>query len=130
MTIQELPKEIQEQLAQERAQLSGKQINTAYEVKLYNADGTRYFSARRCCQSWNDDKGHAMPFGGGTYWRVRYGSVQFRAYKDLFGGRCYELCDGKTFSRSANGTVIPSRIETKKEVMSLIKSIGIFSINK
>lgn len=129
MTIQELPKEIQEELAQQRAQLSGKTVNTAYDVQLYNESGTRYFRAHRVSESWSDDKGNYMPFGGGSHWRIWYGCVQFHSYKNPLGGKEYEICDGKTYGKSANGTEIPNRVATKKEVISLIKAIGIFSIN-
>ena len=43
MKLSELPSEVQQQLAKQRNELSGKRINTAYRVELYNADGTRYF---------------------------------------------------------------------------------------
>jgi hypothetical protein len=128
MKFEELPVEVQQQLAQQRAELAGKRINTAYQVKLYNADGTRYIEAARCCKPWNDDKGHAMPFGGGTYWTIRYGAVQWQTRKDPLGGKAYELCNGKHYGKSHNGVEIPNRLNTKKEVIALIKSIGIFKI--
>ena len=128
MKFEELPAEVQQQLAQQRAELAGKRINTAYRVELYNADGTRYIEAVRCCKSWNDDKGHAMPFGGGTYWTIRYGAVQWQTRKDPLGGKAYELCSGKQYGKSRNGVEIPNRLNTKKEVIALIKSIGIFKI--
>lgn len=128
MKFEELPAEVQQQLAQQRAELAGKRINTAYRVELYNADGTRYIEAVRCCKSWNDDKGHAMPFGGGTYWTIRYGAVQWQTCKDPLGGKAYELCNGKQYGKSRNGVEIPNRLNTKKEVIALIKSIGLFKI--
>lgn len=128
MKFEELPAEVQQQLAQQRAELAGKRINTAYRVELYNADGTRYIEAVRCYKSWNDDKGHAMPFGGGTYWTIRYGAVQWQTRKDPLGGKAYELCNGKQYGKSRNGVEIPNRLNTKKEVIALIKSIGIFKI--
>ena len=128
MKFEELPAEVQQQLAQQRAELAGKRINTAYRVELYNADGTRYIEAARCCKSWNDDKGHAMPFGGGTYWTIRYGAVQWQTRKDPLGGKAYELCNGKQYGKSRNGVEIHNRLNTKKEVIALIKSIGIFKI--
>lgn len=130
MKLSELPAEVQQQLAQQRAELSGKCINTAYRVELYNADGTRYFEAARCCKSWNDDKGHYMPFGGGTYWTIRYGAVQWAVRKDPLGGKAYELCNGKQYGKSANGTEIPKSLNTKKEVLALVKSIGIFTLKR
>lgn len=126
MKLSELPSEVQQQLAKQRNELSGKRINTAYRVELYNADGTRYFEALRCCQSWNDDKGNYMPFGGGTYWTIRYGAVQCTTRKNPFGGKAYELCNGKQYGKSANGTEIPKSLKTKKEVLALVNRIGIF----
>lgn len=128
MKLQELPKEIQEQLARERAQLSKRQRNTAYDVLLYNREGTRYFYAHRVSQSWSDDKGNYMPFGGGSFWAIRYGCVQFTKYKNPVGETDYMLCDGKQYGRSANGTDIPKRLDTKKEVIALVREIGIFTI--
>lgn len=128
MKLTELPQEVQGQLAFERTTLKHKCINTAYRVELYNEEGTRFFTARRCCCCWNDDKGHSMPFGGGSYWLIAYGCVQFRAYKSCVGTREYELCNGKCYGKSANGTEIPSRLATKKEVLALVKQIGIFTL--
>lgn len=128
MKLAELPQEAQEQLKFERTTLKHKCINTAYRIELYNEQGTRYFVASRCCQSWNDDKGNYMPFGGGSYWSIQYGAVQFRSYKSCVGTREYELCNGKRYGKSANGTEIPSRLNTKKEVLELVKKIGIFSL--
>lgn len=128
MKLTELPQEVQGQLAFERATLKHKCENSAYRVVLYNEAGTRYFTAFRQCESWSDDKGHYMPFGGGTYWVIAYGCVQFRAYKSCVGTREYELCNGKRYGKSANGTEIPSRLATKKEVLALVKKIGIFTL--
>lgn len=40
-------------------------------------------------------------------------------------GYDYVLCRGKTYSKSANGTIIPASVKTKKEVLSIAKAIGI-----
>lgn len=128
MKLSELPVEVQQQLAQQRAELSGKRINTAYRVELYNVDGTRYFEAARVSQPWSNDKGAYMPFGGGTYWTIRYGAVQWAIRKDPLGGKAYELCNGKQYTKSLNGVEIPARLNTKKEVLALVKKIGIFTL--
>ena len=128
MKFNELPIEIQEQLNAEREELKSKHINTPYKIHIYNADGTRYFCANRVCRSWNDNKGNYMPFGGGTYWTLIYGKVQFQRYRNVMGETDYSLCDGDCFKKSANGTIIPSRVETKKEVLGIIKQIGIFEL--
>lgn len=126
MKLSELPADVQQHLAKQRNELSGKRINTAYRVELYNADGTRYFEAIRRCKSWSDDKGNYMPFGGGTHWIVRYGAVQWTTRIDPLGGKAYELCNGKQYGKSANGTEIPKSLKTKKDVLELVNRIGIF----
>lgn len=127
MNFSDLPLEIQLRLQREREALGGKALDTAYEVLRYNATGTRYFRARRVCKSWADDKGNSMPFGGGSYWTVAYGAVQFRIIKDAMGRKDYELCEGKRFSKSANGTFIPNRVETKAQVKELLSNLEIFN---
>lgn len=128
MTFQELPQETQEQLRIEQLDLVKRNRNTAYEVHIYDALGSRYFYARRICQAWSDTKGNCMPFGGGSHWRLCYGRVQFESYKTPVGTREYRLCDGRVYGKSANGTVIPKSVSTKKEVMAIAKAIGIFNI--
>jgi hypothetical protein len=128
MKQSELPIEVQNQLAKDRMALSGKVVNGAYTVQLYNAEGTRYFYARRSQEPWWDNKGNYMPFGGGSHWSISYGAVQFRCYKSPLGTREYELCYGKRYNKSANGTEVPFSVATKKEVIAIAKSIGIFNI--
>ena len=125
MKFDELPPFVQEILTADRAKLSERNFHSAYEVLAYNPEGTRYFHARRVCHAWGDDKGHSMPFGGGSHWTIVYGAVQFRYVKCVMG-TYYELCDGKRFGRSANRTEIPSVVKTKKEVMDILTKIGIF----
>ncbi len=84
------------------------------------------FSARRHQSSWQDDKGNYMPFGGGSEWTIRYGCIGFVRRKQVMGYD-YELDYGRVYSKSANGTIIPSSVKTKKEVLSIAKSIGIFN---
>ena len=128
MQFSELPQEWQESLLADRKKLKERNVDTPYNVVRYNADGTRYFRARRCCRSWNDDKGNYMPFGGGSYWTVRYGQVQFKKVRNVMGQTEWELCEGKTFPKSANGTEIPREVATKKEVMDILCQIGIFQV--
>lgn len=128
MKVSELPSEIQTRLSEERLLLAGKTINTPYEIRLYNAEGTRYFAAVRRQMAWADDKGHSMPFGGGSEWKLYYGAVQAIAYRTPVGTTDYELRDGKRYDRSANGTIIPSAVATKKEAVAIAKSIGLFNI--
>ena len=128
MKISELPADTQQRLNDERSKLGNRMINNAYEVLLYNQSGTRFFSARRQQSSWQDDKGNYMPFGGGSEWTIRYGRIDVVRREQVMGYD-YELMHGKVYSKSANGTVIPSSVKTKKEVLSIAKSIGIFNFN-
>lgn len=125
MKFSELPTDTQQRLNDERSKLSNRTINNAYEVLLYNQSGTRFFSARRYQSSWQDDKGNYMPFGGGSEWTLQYGCIGFSRKKQVMGYD-YELCCGKVYSRSVNGTIIPASVKTKKEVLSIAKAIGIF----
>ena len=130
MKFNELPSDKQQALNREREQLKGKCTNTPYVIHIYNAEGTRYFYARRCCEAWSDPKtGNYMPFGGGSHWRLTYGAVQFKGYKNPVGERNYRLCDGKTYGKSMNGTIIPRTVGTKKEVLAIIQQIGIFKVD-
>lgn len=128
MKISELPAEVQERLARKRQALARKKVDTPYEIELYNADGTRYFRARRVQHAWGDDKGNAMPFGGGSHWSVAYGAVQASIYRSPIGTVEYELGLGMTFRRSANGTDIPKTVATKKEALDIAKAIAIFNL--
>ena len=131
MTLNELPQEIQDKLNEMRSHLNeDEHRNDAYNVILVNKEGTRYFFAKRVCESWNDDKGHYMPFGGGTHWNIQYGPVMWNRRKNPVGEWDYYWCvpSSKRYTKSMNGTEIPSRVGTKKEVLSIAKSIGIFEL--
>lgn len=128
MKFSELPIEVQERLNKEQKALVHKNINTAYNICLYNEKGTRYIVATRVCRPWSDDKGNYMPFGGGTSWNIKYGMIGFCSFRNPIGLRDYELCKGKTFTKSANGTIIPTSLPKKSDVIDLIKSIGIFGL--
>ena len=127
MKFNKLPIETQQRLKEERAKLSVKIINNAYEVLLYNQEGTRFLSARRHQSSWQDEKGNYMPFGGGSEWTIRYGCVGFARKKQVIGYD-YELVCGNLYSKSSNGTIIPNTVKTKKEVLTIAKAIGIFNL--
>ena len=118
MKFNELPIETQQRLKEERAKLSVKIINNAYEVLLYNQEGTRFLSARRHQSSWQDEKVNYMPFGGGSEWTIRYGCVGFARKKQVIGYD-YELVCGNLYSKSSNGTIIPNTVKTKKEVLTI-----------
>ena len=125
MHYTELPIEVQETLAMAKSRLHLKQVNTAYEVLRYNKNGTRYFHARRVQGSWQGN-GVYMPFGGGSKWSIRYGEMGFRTHRNPFGGIDAEMCMGRAFGKSSNGTIIPQSVATKREVLALLAKIGIF----
>ena len=128
MKLSELPQDVQNQLHKQLDKLANKHINDSYTIHVYNSNGTRYFYAHRFQHPYYDDKGNYMPYGGGSQWKVSYGRVQFHRTKNPLGEYEYELFDGKTYGKSANGTVIPSILNKKAEVIKLIKEIGIFTI--
>ena len=125
MRFSELPQQVQDSLTSELNLLHLKQVNTAYEVLVYNKTGTRFFHAKRVQSSWQGN-GAYMPFGGGSQWIIKYGEMGFRLIRDPFGGIGAELCMGRRFGKSKNGTVIPNSVATKAEVLALIAQIGIF----
>lgn len=126
MKFSELAKEVQERLIKERNNLHSKNINTSYEVLVYNEAGTRFFNARRVQGSWQDNRGNYMPFGGGSKWNIKYGEVGWRSFRNPVGEVDAELCMGRLFGKSSNGTQIPKSVGSKKEVLALINQIGIF----
>ena len=125
MHFTELPQEVQETLAMAKSRLHLKQINTAYEVLRYNKNGTRYFHARRVQGSWQGN-GVYMPFGGGSKWSIKYGEMGFRTHRNPFGGIDAEMCMGRAFGKSSNGTIIQQSVATKRDVLELLAKIGIF----
>lgn len=126
MKLDDLDIKIKNELLEQRKELCSKwKQNSAYDICFTNTDGTRYFKAKRVVLSWNDDKGHYMPFGGGTYWQIRYGKIKWATEKNPIGGTVYVWVQSReTFSKSANGTVIPNEVKTKKEVLEIAKQIG------
>lgn len=131
MTLQDLPQEIQNKLRSSRLELHNTwKCNDAYHVCFTDATGTRYFAADRVCMAWNNNHGAYMPFGGGTYWKIRYGKILWDRRKDALGYdyEYFWVRSGKIFNKSANGTDVPKTVGTKKEVMEIAKAIGIFDI--
>lgn len=120
-----MPQQVQDSLTSEKSLLHLKQVNTAYEVLVYNKTGTRFFHARRVQSSWQGN-GAYMPFGGGSKWSIRYGEMGFRSHRNPFGGIDAEMCMGRAFGKSSNGSMIPQSVATKREVLELLAKIGIF----
>ena len=131
MNLRDLPIEIQNDMNARRLMLhETMKVNTSYCVTFVNAEGTRYFAAYRRQHSWNDDKGNYMPFGGGSYWMCRYGKIKWdRTKQPLGNGYDYEwVLTSECFSKSTNGTEIPSEVQNKKQALEIAKQIGIFDI--
>lgn len=130
MNFIDLPQDIQDKLIEARGQLHVTMAkNDPYNITLVNTEGTRYFYARRCCESWNDNKGNYMPFGGGSHWSIAYGEVRCTRRRNPIGEFDYFWAlSNKKFGRSTNGTEIPGRVATKKEALAIAKAIGIFNI--
>lgn len=126
MKFSELSKEIQEKLIKEKKNIRSKNINSSYEVLVYNEAGSRFFNARRVQDSFQDNRGNYMPFGGGSKWNIQYGEIGFRTYRNPCGEMDAELCMGRLFGKAKNGTQIPKSVGSKKEVLALIDQIGIF----
>lgn len=103
MKLDDLDIKIKNKLLEQRKELCSKwKQNSAYDICFTNTDGTRYFKAKRVVLSWNDDKGHYMPFGGGTYWQIRYGKIKWATGKNPIGGTVYVWVQSReTFSKSA-----------------------------
>ena len=135
MTLTELPAQEQEFLQNERNSFKGKIVkNDGWGFRAYNADGTRYFVATRQCVGWQDTKtGNSMPFGGGNYWEIRYGKLQFsrRSKQAPVPGKDVTLMwvDGTVYTsiRLDEGTpaehvfYIPREVATKKDVLAFYK---------
>lgn len=125
-TISDLPAEAQAYLNRELAKL--KDINEAYRIELYNESKTRFFRAVRHQHEWHGGDGRYMRWGGGSEWSICYGKMSFRSYKSCMGTTEYNVVHGQTFKKAMNGTVIPSYVATKKEVLEVAKAIGIFNV--
>lgn len=132
MKLNELPQEIQDKLIADREEWKGKLASGAYYVTAYNKNGTRFFSATRRCVGWQDTKsGNSMPFGGGTYWIVKYGEMRWvhRKLRNPLGEveHVYEWVPGPCYGRvtmtTGESIEIPSQLATKKEVMALLKKL-------
>lgn len=133
MTLKELPQKIQDLLENDRDNWKGKIASDSYSVIAYNRAGNRFFTARRRCIGWQDkNNGNSMPFGGGSYWEIHYGKMQWydKSRRDPLGGRYTEygwakgLCFSKVTNTDTDETIdIPKELGTKKEVMDLLKKL-------
>lgn len=113
MKFSELPIDVQERLNENSSTCQTEhQYRISYLLIQYGRN-TLFFSTTGL-KPWNDDKGHYMPFGGGTSWVIRYGCVQFKLVRNPMGQIDYELCNGKVYGKSANGTIIPNSLPNKR----------------
>ena len=122
-TFSELPIEWQQSLRESKPAYVSERINSIREVLVYNEAGTRYFHA------WREYKGSRYgEYGNPSHWRIRYGAVQFTWSRDPLGGIEYEWCRGYEYG-SVKGVVIPSHVDSKKDVMRVLNKLideGIF----
>lgn len=98
--------------------------NNAFDILLVNADGTRYFKARR--HTGFDGRG-----SDGGWWTTRFGRVVWRMSRTsnpFEPEYTPEWVLGAAFGQSANGTKIPASVHTKKDAMAIAKAIGMFNI--
>ena len=127
-TLSELPVDIQDKLKEERTNLYKTwKRDEAYHICFTNKEGTRFFLAtRKSVPSYVSDR----PFGGGSYWVVRYGKILWDSKQSPVGPVLYEYFwkKGQCFGKAQNGTVIPNQVATKKEVLAIAKEIGIFEM--
>ena len=124
-TFDDLTQEAKKDFFNDLKGLSFSSVNEAYEVRLYNKKANRVFIAKRTCVASDSLN---MAFGGGTFWKLYYSEVQYKIQSDLAGDLYATTCTGKSFGKSSNGTIIPSSVNTKSEVISIAQSIGIFNI--
>lgn len=120
--LSELQEDIQKGLRDERLNLHETwKRNDAYYVCFTNEEGTRYFQAVRVSLP-----SQYYRFGGGSYWEVRYGKILWDCKPAPMGNlkEYFWSMSGKIFHKSSNGTIIPTTVDTKKEVLEIAKSIG------
>ena len=83
-------------------------INRCREVRFYNPSGTRCF--------W------AYKMSGAKVWHIRYGAVVISQQND--GKYVLTMSNKHQYTQSANGTIIPKKLETRNQVMELAGKIG------
>lgn len=129
MLLSELPEDIQKGLIESRKELKDKwSINTSYEVCVVDKDCTRYLYAYRS----NDWDGYRC---NASAWYISYGAIQWRKQVEHFGWGFpdkveYIWVKGKRFGsrtkEDGSKVDIPKSVHRKKEVLQLIKELGIF----
>ena len=100
MKFAELPIETQEQLKKDMTELKNKSYQDSHNIVFYNNNGTRYFTAVRVHSSWNDNKGNYLPYGGGSEWKIAYGAIRFKSYRNPMGQIDYELAKDKSYCKA------------------------------
>ena len=120
MKVSELPQEVQERIAKERAELTD--INNFKLVLLYDKTKRIFFMAKR---KWEAGMHHA--YDGMQYWQIYCGKVVVK-HSVRFGFDQYELVKKNCYKKYGGGKDIPSTVWTKAEVIKLAKDIGLFNI--
>lgn len=131
--ISELPQELQERLAKEKSGLYRTwHQNDAYHVCFTDKVGKFYIYAKR-------DNGFRLwsRCAGVNGWYIKFGKVQCKHGYDVnvIGERTeyYRWVKGTTYLKfiKADGTLveIPQVVSTKKELMDIVKQLGIFEID-
>lgn len=101
-------------LNQQRPALCKKRtINRCREVRFYNEQGTRCF--------W------AYKQSGAKVWHIHYGKVVISQQSN--GKYILTMSQSQMYNQSANGTIIPKKLESRNQVMELVKNIGTLIIN-
>lgn len=83
-------------------------INRCREVRFYNPQGTRCFWARK--------------MSGQKVWYISYGAVVIS--QDGDGKYILTMSHKHQYNQSANGTIIPRKVESRNQVMEIAGQIG------
>ena len=98
---------------QRRFLCTRKIINKCREVRFYNPSGTRCFWAYKAL--------------GEKKWYIHYGKVVISQQSN--GQYILTMSQSQMYNQSANGTIIPKKLESRNQVMELVKNIGTLIIN-
>lgn len=85
-------------------------INRCREVRFYNPQGTR------CFWAWKSS--------GEKVWNIRYGAVVISKESDFSDKYILTMSSKCQYNQSANGTIIPRKVESRNQVMEIAGQIG------
>jgi len=110
-------------ISRERKNLRG--IDTAEEILLYDKKRTVYVHAERVAGGWAQEGRLPAHHCTGTSWKVRSGSVVTRRLKNASGSVTIIFTHGEPQQAPViNNIIIPDHMQTKREILSLVKRIG------